>query len=333
MIVQAQRLVGLDEPSDWSIQPTKFPSLFQDEASDFASVLADSRLTETAKRYEKADEEALEAQKRFRRCSSRATWLIFTGTALAAVVTALAFFRENEVVGIVTAILGGIGAVAGILATGILAHVQKAGMLKAWMKTRAKAETNRLEYFRKLTHLLATEHGQRPDLLLMGLELVRRYQLAVQQLYYSGARKLHLASARKSWAISTTGTVLVACGTGLSSLAAITAPDWVPLALLGTLGGALVSLSSRRGELNQDERNAERYERTAEILSKRREEHSEVQQEIADGNAELLTTYVDAIQEQLSLEHRQWLDNASEMDTAVNRLSEALKGTNSPSVP
>ena len=96
-------------------------------------------------------------------------------------------------------------------------------------------------------------------------------------------------------------------------------------AALGTIGASLTIVASRREELTQDERNAERYQRTYETLSSIRELHSDVQQVVASGNSEVLLQYAAAIHEQLSLEHRQWLSETEAMDSTIKELNSSLK--------
>jgi hypothetical protein len=97
------------------------------------------------------------------------------------------------------------------------------------------------------------------------------------------------------------------------------------LAALGTLGAALSILASRREEIEQDERNAERYKRTSDLLSTLRKSHGDVQRAVAAGNAEPMIKYVAAVHNQLSLEHRQWLENTEEVDSTIRELRESLK--------
>jgi hypothetical protein len=51
---------------------------------------------------------------------------------------------------------------------------------------------------------------------------------------------------------------------------------------------------------------------------------------IAAGSASVLGEYVAAVQDQLSLEHRQWLEGAENMQAAVARLEKALSSGEGP---
>jgi hypothetical protein len=89
-------------------------------------------------------------------------------------------------------------------------------------------------------------------------------------------------------------------------------------------GAALQAFAAARESLNQDRRNAERYDNTAQALQGLRERLDDVRSGIAAGSPSVLGEYVGAVQDQLSLEHRQWLEGAENMQAAVARLEKAL---------
>lgn len=99
---------------------------------------------------------------------------------------------------------------------------------------------------------------------------------------------------------------------------------WLPLAAVSTLGTALASFADRREEMNQDERNGERYQGASAALSRMRERHSDVQDAIVAGHAEVLVDYVNAVQEPLAAEHAQWVD---ETGRAIGQAAMALEAS------
>ena len=192
------------------------------------------------------------------------------------------------------------------------------------MSARAVAESERLGYFNRLARRVAEQQGSKPRLLLLCLEFLRRYQLAVQQLYYGQRSKKHRASLRKTVGVGAIAVGILSLGSGGFGIAGSIYSTLLPLAALGAIGAGLATVASRREELNQDERNAERYERTYESLSKIRELHSDVQLALARGEASILIKYVAAVHEQLSLEHRQWLAETEAMDNTLKDLVTSL---------
>jgi len=69
-----------------------------------------------------------------------------------------------------------------------------------------------------------------------------------------------------------------------------------------------------------------RYRITANVLAKVAEKYSSVQKALASGqDPVILLHFVDAVHEQLSLEHRQWTEDAAEINTAFAQLSATEK--------
>jgi hypothetical protein len=152
----------------------------------------------------------------------------------------------------------------------------------------------------------------------------RRYQLQLQQTYYQGRSQQHSMSLLKTAKIGAIAAVIVTAFSGSSGFAGFFNEKLISFAALGTIGVALTALASRRESVNQDERNAMRYKITADVLSKVAEKYSSVQKALAAGkDPVILLHFVDAVHEQLSLEHRQWTEDAAEINTAFAELTAA----------
>ncbi|UCC81003.1 MAG: hypothetical protein JSW64_06500 [Candidatus Zixiibacteriota bacterium] len=328
LIRLAEDAIGRDEPNDYRIRPTLFHTRLINSVPGLSALLQHSELTETAKRYEEQDARAITIQESFKQLSSRSTWAIFVATVGAAVLASMSTFFTNEsgiAIQSLVILLSLSVLVGGIVATMAIYRLNNEHLLRRWMSARAAAESERLGYFNRLMRLAIKSENVNPQILLLCLELFRRYQLAVQQRYYRERGARHYSSRRKTVTIGAVAAAILSvgsCGFGIwASFEAVV----LPLAALGTIGAALTIVASRREEINQDERNAERYERTCESLSRIRERHSEVQKVIADGSSEILEKYVAAVHEQLSLEHRQWLADTEEMSSTINELNASLK--------
>jgi hypothetical protein len=155
--------------------------------------------------------------------------------------------------------------------------------------------------------------------------MFKRYQLDVQHLFYNTRSGDHKESLEFTSKIGAIAALFLAIGSGLLGMIGAFAPDILPIAALGTIGAAVSAIASRREDLNQDERNAERYSRTAEILSKIVERYDDVLIAVNGGkNPEIVIEYVNAVNDQLSLEHRQWTSDASEMPSALSALEKSL---------
>jgi hypothetical protein len=58
-----------------------------------------------------------------------------------------------------------------------------------------------------------------------------------------------------------------------------------------------------------------------------------VRNAVAAGNRQALTEFASAVNEQISLEHRQWLEATEATRTAVAKLDEALSKTQNAAAP
>ena len=327
LIKQAEEAIGFSTSSDYEIQPTKFAEHMATDAPTLSALLKNQALTETARRYERDDQRARDEQAQFKRLSSQATWAVFAATVSAASV-ALFSAGSKEVadgVQLIPLCLGIISLVGGAWAALVLNRLSGGRILERWIEARAAAESDRLGYFNRLVRLVNEEHPQDPQLQLLCLEFFRRYQLTIQQRYYEGRGEQHRHSFLKTIKLSSAAAFILALGSGGIAILGAFQADLLQYAVVGILGTALATVASRREELNQDERNSERYRRTANLLSHIRERHSEVQMAVATGEAAVLAQYVAAVHEQLSLEHRQWLSETEEMDETIKSLSASLK--------
>ena len=107
-------------------------------------------------------------------------------------------------------------------------------------------------------------------------------------------------------------------------------------AAIGALGAAFTGLSSfasMREAVNQDRRNAERYGRTYRVLEDLNKRLDDVREAVYFRGEQPLIDFVDAVNEQLSLEHRQWLGELGEARGAFARLENTLKEISSEISP
>ncbi len=207
--------------------------------------------------------------------------------------------------------------VAGGLATMWIQRVKQGQLLERWMTARAEAETARFRYFD-----IVTERGGAADPNLL-LEYFRRYQLDVQRAYYGGRAGDHRRAADRALGRSTLGVAGGSMATGLAGIGMVN-PAWTSLAAVGLVGQAWGAMVANEEATAQNRRNAERYGRTRLALDRIYERLDEVRMAVAGGHAEVMAEFVQAVHEQLSLEHRQWLEEMHGAGTAIGRLEELL---------
>jgi hypothetical protein len=335
-IKRAEVAIGEHSSDDWQIQPRSFPQQLEADTPALASFLSDSLYVEKAKQFENADKLAVDYQSRFKKRSENMSIGIFLGAAATALLSLIAADPLAAIqpgltnAGSVNEIVSLIAGIVVFVASGTFIFnsqmISKLKLYENWMENRAKAETARLLYFKEAAQNLINEQTGNKMLLHEFCCFFRRYQLQVQQTYYQGRSQQHAISLSKTVKIGAIAAVIVTAFSGSSGFAGFFDQKLLAFAALGTIGVALTALASRRESINQDERNSMRYQITANILGKVAEKYSSVQKALANGKDPIiLLHFVDAVHEQLSLEHRQWTEDAAEINTAFAELAAAEK--------
>ncbi len=327
LIKKAKSAIGEGKLDDYKITPTNFPDKFEKIAPEISKILKHSTFREIARRYEQHDASAIASQTTFKNFAHQATLSICFASLAGSLLAGLsaANLKPNNIITSLFFIFGLISTIGGGLAVYRLYQIKNEKLLEQWMAARAKAETERLGYFNSLSRYLVDNFRTNVYLHLLFIFMFKRYQLEVQRIYYTTRGEEHRASFKKTVKIGAVAALYLALGSGALGMIGAFFPDFLPIAALGTIGAAIGVVASRREDLNQDERNAERYGRTADILSKIVEKHDEVLAIVKNGkNPEVIIKYVDAVNDQLSLEHRQWTNDISEMPSALNTLEKSI---------
>jgi hypothetical protein len=327
LIEKARSAIGEDTPDDYKITPTDFPDNLKKSAPELSTILKHSSFIEKAGRYEQHDALAITSQSKFKKFAHQATLAICCAAVAGSLLAGLAAanLKPNDVLTILLFIFGLVSTIGGGFAVYRLYQIKSEKLLELWMAARAKAETERLGYFSAISRYLVKIHQTDNYLHLLFVCMFKRYQLEVQRLYYNSRSKDHRKSLEKTSMMGALAALCLALGSGVLGMIGAFLPDLLPLAALGTIGAAISAVASRREDLNQDERNAERYSRTADILSQIAERHDDVLTVAGKGkNPNIIIEYVDAVNDQLSLEHRQWTSDASEMSAALSSLEESI---------
>ncbi len=316
--VDAVSIIGENKQNDYILSPGNHAATYAKAAPEFSQLLSSASLKTIVGSYEESDGRAIATQNKFVKAARFANLAVLAAATLSGLVMAMeilkptfpAFTWFNPFIGIAAAIFGALGG-------GALYRVREGKLLERWMSARATAETARLNYFSKLAELGGVEK-HRPLLPLI-LQYFRRYQLDVQTSYYRIRREDHEKSAETSNWFGVAGTVLAA----LAAVAAASGP-LAAFGVLGVVGAALIAYSVAREQINQDQRNAERYGRTLEGLRILTSKMDNVVAAAGAGNALPVREFVRAINDQLSLEHRQWLESGEGATEGLKRLNKAL---------
>ena len=209
----------------------------------------------------------------------------------------------------------------------------------AWMHNRGAAEIRRIKLFDKV---MAADEPARPDelpCLPLQLEYFCRFQLNMQKRYYEGRGKEHAMGVKRyrgwwlfGWllrlvfaALAVPALILLLDKLGwmgwlpLWGLEAETiraAPllgglaQWAEQSLLGigVIASAIHAAAAARSQLDLDERNASRYQNTADNLAYLAAIGlDQARISATHGGKDKVLEFVGAIQRQISSEHQEWV--------------------------
>jgi hypothetical protein len=320
----AAGIIGRGSPDDYRLSPVEHAEQLKASAPKLAAILTSSAPVELAREYAESDAEALAAERTFKRWVVRANWAVLATATVSALLMAVALLagRLGGLTQTTLIVLALLGVAAGGVATMSLFRVREGRLLEDWMAARARAETKRLSYFSYVVNSSAGPFDLQLELLK--LEYFRRYQLDLQLAYYKSRRSGHRNSAKRTLDISAGSVLVAAIASGAAGVLGALRSEWAALGSLAVFGAALQSFAAAREAINQDRRNAERYDNSAQALQGLRERLDDVRLGIIGGSTSVLGEYVATVQDQLSLEHRQWLEGAENMQAAVARLEKAL---------
>ncbi|MBL4573093.1 MAG: hypothetical protein JKY86_08465 [Gammaproteobacteria bacterium] len=327
LISKAKLAISSHSTNDYKIRPSEFGEELNAAAPEIAAILGHSLFREIAKRYEQYDSEAVRQQAKFKVFALDATWAVCISAISGSLLAGLAALALESSIYLHYAafMLGATSTIFGSFALFRLTQIRNEKLLEQWMSARARAEIERLGLFLAMAKYILDRHEVEFYTHLLFACFFKRYQLDVQYTYYSVRGAEHQKSHEKTSIISAAAAISLALGSGFLGMLGAFLPEVLPFAVLGTIGAAVAVVASRREELNQDERNAERYNRTADILSRIAEKYDDVLEVIETGtNPHILIEYVDAVNDQLSLEHRQWTSDTSEMSSSIRALEKSL---------
>src|SRR6476646_1880184 len=324
-ITSAIAIIGEAREDDSKLAAKDHPKILKSSAPALAEILEREEVVSVIKQYEKSDADAGAAQTRFKSVAMQANFAVFFTVLLGAAILAGAQLPK-EITRPVLITLTIAAAVSGALATMWLFQIRTGNLLERWMTARANAEMMRLSYF-----LLVT-NPQPPSgivsslpLPLLQLEYFRRYQLELQITYYRTRGDRHQTDADRTLGIGMFAVLIASLASALGGALAVVNPKLAAIAALGPVAAGLSALASAKEALAQDRRNAERYGRTLTALQMLEGKIGEVRKVAAAGELPPVQAYVQTVQEQLSLEHRQWLDTAENTRAALQTLEQSLK--------
>lgn len=300
--------------------PAVVPQL-ETSCPELASILRQTAVTLRVESYTRHDGEAIDQQARLKSEATIANLcLLGAGVVSALVLLAVALTPDNAPqpyilwLGLVIIALGA----AGTFYNHIARDQSRAGR---WLAARGVAEIARIEAFKEAARR-AADAG--PRAALYGLALVVTHLLNDQRLWMVGRASRHRTSSERTSLLSGVAVALAFIG-GSGAMFASQSKSAVWLVLAGTVGAAVAAYAINREALLRDRANAERYEKAVVALDGLAERIDDIATRLGAGEPQALVAYTDAVAEQLSTEHKQWLEGTAQADAVLEKLDGQLR--------
>ncbi|MEM8815471.1 MAG: hypothetical protein AAGE85_06570 [Pseudomonadota bacterium] len=328
----ADLLGAEDAGNDWKLAPRSHAEKLRPEAAALRRVLEHSVIREIMSRYRRADQLASSYQDSYKKLGRAEIYLATAAAVLGAIV--LTMTDTSGATESLASVRPALLVLQVLCAGGVAAIKYYASVSKpfiGWQKQRSIAETARIELFETvagMTERTWENEEQENDypLLPLQLEYFVRYQLGVQLKYYEGRGAQHAAAAKRfvgvGAAITFVATVagaIVAAGSGIGDTLSVAA-------VAALLTPILLTAQTGLSRLNQDERNAARYEITLGHLRKRSADLSDVRRLALEGNTDAVHEFIRRNGEVLSVEHSEWIAQQADAGQPDGNAEDANNG-------
>ncbi|MEM9911376.1 MAG: hypothetical protein AAF922_11400 [Pseudomonadota bacterium] len=321
-----EAIVGRHNELDYKLHPLAHEKLYSSSAPELSQILSREGIRIEAQTYTRFDAEAESARSRYRMWMGLTNLGAFCTSVFSAGAMAWSLIGRDAAAlqsgalahGAIALSAG--AALSAAAASAGLVYLRQGRMLERWMNKRALAETHRARYFEGV---LSIAEKEKPEAAGLALEYFRRYQFEVQSNYYYARARKHEKSANQTVALGALGGFVAS----LSSLFVVFGAAEPGVGAVSVFGAAIGALAIGREQMNQDRRNAERYDRTYSALTALAKRLDAIRAAVAKGKIELIGEFGTAVNDQISNEHRQWLDDGEAVDPALSRIQEALQST------
>ena len=325
-IAAATNALGVGRSDDYKFQPTAHAAEFASKAPALAAILSRAQFSVLAEEYERKDRDAITAQKFFRQAAGRANWAVFLTTLFSVLLLIAA--PTATIVGIPAKTLLVAFGVGGIVCGGVGAmwvyQVREGKLLDNWMNARASAELLRKQYFETVTSADAGADASGVPALLFQFEYFRRYHFDSQVAYYDQRSESHRRSADRILQATGWSVALASISLGVAGFLGGIDPRWASAAALGTVATAIAAFASTNESVYQYRRNFDLYAKTGDALRLLKVKFDDVRAAAIAGQRDAVQQFVNAVNEQLMAEHRQWLAAAQDVKPALDKLEDML---------
>lgn len=324
---EIKKAIGENEANDYILSPKNHIEIYQKSLPNLSKLLSNSEVQFLADEYQILDDEAIQAQTRFKKISAYTRLFIFltaffsTTMLIAGSLNGMAYF-DKHLVALPENLLK-LSTISSIVCSAISASmimiIKNGKLLEKWMSKRAEAEEYRLEYFKVIA---SDKNLTTPQDHLTVLEYFRRYQLDMQINFFTErAKELEKKSNKAIISIAILSGLVIL----INELTFVSGIEWTSIATLAIIVQAYAFMINNKELNDQNGKNADRYSKIGLALTKLRSQIDHVKQAISASNFSVLSSYVQAIQEPLYEENKQWLEVMSTSSLALDDLEKHLE--------
>ena len=193
--------------------------------------------------------------------------------------------------------------------------------LGRWLARRASAELARLTAFRAIAGEAA---ARGPEVAMYGLAVIARHLLHEQRAWLGARAAQHRRSSEWTSIWGGVATALAFIG-GSGAVIGGFEPGKAWVAIAGVIGAAVAAYAANREALRRDRTNADRYEKTQAVLDGLAARDDTIAAEIASGKPDALVAFTEAVAEPLAAEHKAWLEDSAQAQSALAKLDSRLQ--------
>lgn len=295
-------------------------------------ILKSAELTRITADYADESAWATEAQNRFNRVATQLNVSVLITAIIGSLILAIGlldpWFKEKgwtplqQLTPTGLLVLGIVGLVIGGFSAARLYELNAGDLAGSWLKSRARAENLRSEYFDRLAARAVTLD---PPARLVALGIVNAHLLEHQLIYFRdrGLRHEKAASSWLRWAAFAAGVSSI--GVAAGGVAGVAEQPWMIVAALGAIGAALSAFATSQESIGQEKVRAQRFRNNRAALNELARKIDDIKAAVAGASPEALVTFTDGINQQLKLELSQFLDSAESIRASITKLGEEIE--------
>jgi hypothetical protein len=302
--------------------------VLQERCPELATILQSSAVRTGREVYTRQNLDAMEQQRKLMREATISNVCLMLAGLTSALVLAVPESRGSSAegwqdytrlaLGIVTLLLGAFAA--------LFAHLARdQNHLGRWLTSRSGAEMARLGIFADISRRAAGDARTA----VYGLALIVNHLLSDQRQWLARSNVRHTRSSELTsyWNGIAIALAFVG-GSGAVIAGYVKGSAWIAFA--GVAAAAASAYATNREALHRDRANVDRYQKLQAALDAIAARVDDIAARISAGDAQALVAFTNAVTEQLSTEHKQWLDGATQAEAVLTKLEAQLDQLGKP---